>query len=417
MTGETLIGPGFPVDEVRERARRGAEAIFPAPGGSTGAAYGNAVFGQVAASEPVDGLDVARIAQPVLMPGRLERLLELGREPAFPDVELGGPLGGFRSPLPVYVSAMGSTSVAQSDVGSRMAVQAARAGLPLVLGENIRSVFGYDRRADPLLPSFKERAMAYVEAATGGEGGLVVQQSTEDANAELWNEVYSDPDFHALLRRGLLGFELKLGQGAKGATGGMTLVDRETAERLGTAYRLESLDGARWLRSSAPGTFTEDILRSQVRLMRNNYPGVRVWAKLPPGRDVRVAAEAAWSGGADAVAVDGACGGTGLTATVLLQHLGLPLDECLRRFDGHRGELLVSGRMWEGGRAVKALALGASGIGLGRAAIIAASEDAEMGLVRLVEALAMEMRLLISACGKYRPAHLGPEDVWFGGGR
>ena len=412
-----MLAPGFPVADVRDRARRGVEAILPRADGCEERAYGHAVFGEIAKTDAdcVDGLDRARIVPPVLMPGRLEMLLELGREPAFSDVDLTSTVGGFKCALPVYVSAMGSTSVAQSALGFEMVEQAARAGLPLVLGENVRSMFGYERRAEPGLPSFKDRARAYLGCLEGNTGGLVVQQSTEDANAELWNEVYSDPDFHPLVQRGLLGFELKLGQGAKGATGGMTVIDRETAERVGAAFPMEHLDGMTWLRSSAPGTFTEDILRSQVRLMRNNFPGVRVWVKLPPGRDLRLAGDAAWGAGADAVVVDGACGGTGLTATVLLQHLGLPLDECLRRLEGHAGELLVSGRMWEGSRVVKALALGAGGVGLGRAAIVAAAEDAELGLVRLIEALAMEMRLLISACGKYRPDQLGRDDVWFGG--
>jgi hypothetical protein len=32
--------------------------------------------------------------------------------------------------------------------------------------------------------------------------------------------------------------------------------------------------------------------------------------------------------------------------------------------------------------------------------------------VNLVECLALELRLLISSLGKYRPDALGPEDVW-----
>ena len=68
--------------------------------------------------------------------------------------------------------------------------------------------------------------------------------------------------------------------------------------------------------------------------------------------------------------------------------------------------------MWEGTRAAKALALGASAVGLGRAALLAVDEDHDAGLVNLVECLALELRLLISALGKYRPDALGPEDVW-----
>ena len=65
------------------------------------------------------------------------------------------------------------------------------------------------------------------------------------------------------------------------------------------------------------------------------------------------------------------------------------------------GCLLVTGRIWEGSRAAKCLALGASAVGLGRAALLAVDEDPDEGLVRLVECLALELRLLISALGKY----------------
>jgi len=43
----------------------------------------------------------------------------------------------------------------------------------------------------------------------------------------------------------------------------------------------------------------------------------------------------------------------------------------------HDASLNVSGRIWEGGRALKCLALGASAVGLGRAALVAVAEDAE----------------------------------------
>ncbi len=68
--------------------------------------------------------------------------------------------------------------------------------------------------------------------------------------------------------------------------------------------------------------------------------------------------------------------------------------------------------MWEGGRAVKSLALGARAVGLGRAALLAAAEDPEDGLIRFADCLALELRLLISALGKYTPAALERADVW-----
>lgn len=60
---------------------------------------------------------------------------------------------------------------------------------------------------------------------------------------------------------------------------------------------------------------------------------------------------------------------------------------------------------------MKALALGARAVGLGRAALLAVDEDAEAGLVRLVESIALELRLLISSVGKYHVNALEADDV------
>ena len=47
-----------------------------------------------------------------------------------------------------------------------------------------------------------------------------------------------------------------------------------------------------------------------------------------------------------------------------------------------------------------------------RAALLAVDEDPDQGLIRLADALALELRLLISAVGKYRAADLDPADLW-----
>lgn len=400
-----LRAEGFPEDEVRDRAVRGAAAVFPAEG-----AYGRAVFGGPAGADrrSADRLDAARLVPPVFMPERWEKLVELGREPLFSDVDLESDVGGLRSPLPLYVSAFGSTRVG-SDLATAVTAQAARLGVPVVVGENVAPVHGY--RSDDSLP---RRVRAYTEHVPDGFGGLVVQQSTEDADAEVWNRVYSDPAAGPLLESGRLAFELKVGQGAKPGLGGMTLVTGSAADELADRFAvtgpLSGPDGAR-LRSCSPGTFTERILGQQIRFMRNNFPRARVWVKLPPGRDVGLACATAWGAGAHAVTVDGAEGGSGWAPSVFLERVGLPLGECLRSIDATRGALLVSGRMWEAGRAVAALALGARAVGLGRAALLAADEDPENGLVNLLRAFEFEARLLISALGKYSVCSLGPEDV------
>jgi isopentenyl diphosphate isomerase/L-lactate dehydrogenase-like FMN-dependent dehydrogenase len=68
--------------------------------------------------------------------------------------------------------------------------------------------------------------------------------------------------------------------------------------------------------------------------------------------------------------------------------------------------------MWEGTRVAKSLALGANAAGLGRAALLAVDTDPEHGLINLVECLALELQLLVSALGKYHVGALGAEDLW-----
>ena len=99
-------------------------------------------------------------------------------------------------------------------------------------------------------------------------------------------------------------------------------------------------------------------------------------------------------------------------ATAFLEHVGLPLGECLRRIGTPAGCLLAAGRMWEGSRLVRTLALGARAVALGRAALIAVDEDPERGLCRLVSALALETAMLISALGKYAPSAVDRGDLW-----
>jgi methylamine---glutamate N-methyltransferase subunit C len=445
-----LSAAGFPEAAVRRRALTGAAGAFPDPDGygrvllgasgadaSTSVSAGAGVdvpgagaeqpVGLCAATPPADLLDELRLVPPVFVPRRLEKLIELAREPVYQDVDLETTIGGFRSALPVYLSAFGSTQVASVDLGTAAARQAGRLGIPMVIGENVMPVNGYGRiDGEEVEQSLLMRIKSYAACAQDRFGGVAVQQSTEDADAEVWNIVYSDPGTQPLLETGRLAFELKVGQGAKPGLGGMTLVGRETAARLAEAFTIDPVFGEqseRVLRCSSPGTFTGEILRQQIRLMRNNYPRARIWVKLPPARDIREAAHVAWAAGADAVTVDGAEGGSGWAPLAFLQQVGLPLAECLRRLGAEgesadqRASLLVSGRMWEGARAAKCLALGANAVGLGRAALLAVDTDPEAGLANLVACLALELRMIVSAMGKYRADELDAQDIWAPGPR
>ncbi|HEX6347247.1 glutamate synthase-related protein [Umezawaea sp.] len=387
----------FPEDQVRARARDGAACAFPPV-----EQYGRRLFG-ASVGRCVDELDTMRLVPPVFMPQRLEKLIDLDREPVHGDVDLTTIIGGLQSTMPVYLSAFGSAEVGGTDLGRAASRQAGALGIPVVLGGDTDGRGGVGG-------STLERIRAYTGTVPDGWGGVVVQQGT--AGTEVWDQVYRDPAVRPLLEDGRLAFELKVGQGAGPGLGGMAVLDADRAARIADAFAIDPLFGNRVLRSESPGTFTEEILHRQVRLLCDTFPLARIWVKLPPARDIGSAVRVAWRAGADAVTVDGAESGTGWAPSGFLDHVGLPLAECLRRIGEPEGCLLVAGRMWEGSRAAKAVALGARAVGLGRAALIAVDEDPEVGLARLAECLALELRLLISSVGKYAPWALDRDDVW-----
>jgi isopentenyl diphosphate isomerase/L-lactate dehydrogenase-like FMN-dependent dehydrogenase len=403
-----LSAAGFPEEEVRRRATAGAAAAMPDREG-----YGRSLHG--AQPTTADLLDTWRLVPPAFTPRRHDKLIDLGREPLHHDVDLDTMIGGLSSPAPLIISALGSTRLVHAGLGGALARQAGGAGIPMVIGENVVPSSGFGRHGGEQERSMLSRIAAYCSHLPDRYGGVAVQQSTEDADSEVWNTLYSDPSVRPLLDSGRLAFELKVGQGAKPGLGGMAVVPVSDATSRGDQFHTESVYGpgvTETLRFATPGTFTEEILRRQVMLMRSNFPKARVWVKLPPTRDVAYAARTAWAAGAECVTVDGAEGGTGWAPRSVMDHVGLPLAECLLRIDPGPHCLVASGRMWEGARAVKSLALGARAVGLGRAALLAVDQDPDAGLLRLLQALSFEMRLLISALGKYAAADVDGEDLW-----
>ena len=409
----------YPVEEIADKARRGRDALYPF---SDLDAYGRALLGADIARRDAtrfSTLDELVLLPPIFTPRRLEALEALGREPYFSDVSLETTIGGFRSRLPLTMASLGSTEAAHA-AGAALGRGAAEAGIPMGLGENVATVWGYSTRSQARMPSFKERLFAYLDRIADDRGGVVIQQSVEDATDELWNQVYTDPDVEPFVRKGLIGFEVKLGQGAKPGLGGETKVSRDVARSLKGTYYFpedpEALDRDLYERHSAPGTYTEAILRAQLRSLRNNFPRVRLWIKAGPFRDLLSLFRVAAQERIDAVLVDGKEGGTGMSPAIALKDLGLPALACLKRIadarvEGLRTPYVLSGRLYDGGHAVKALCLGATAVAFGRPFLIAARVGGEAGIRNFLESTAVEMRMLVSSLGKYRVADLASEDV------
>ena len=416
--GRTFL-ESYPVDEIIQKAKHGREALYPF---SDLDEYGRALLGAdigVKQATRFATLDQIVLLPPIFTPRRLEKLTELQREPFFSDVDLETSIGGLRSRLPITMASMGSTEVAHA-ASPQLGRGAAEAGIPMGLGENIATVWGYAKRTKASMPSFKQRLFAYLDHLKGPHGGVVVQQSVEDAFDELWNKIYTDPDVEPYIRKGLVAFEVKLGQGAKPGLGGETKEARDVARSLKGKYYFpddpDLSDQELYERHSAPGTFTEPILRAQLRSLRNNFPRARIWIKTGPFRDLLALLRVAQQERIDAVLIDGKEGGTGMSPVIALKDLGLPTLACLKRVADARVEgigtpFVLSGRLFDGGHVVKALALGATACSFGRPFIIAVGVGGAKGILNFLEATEVEIRMLVSALGKYRAIEVGHEDV------
>ncbi|MCS6770391.1 MAG: glutamate synthase-related protein [Candidatus Caldarchaeum sp.] len=409
----------YPVEELADRAERGRQSVFPLTELDE---FGKALLGApIYQPAPTrhDTLDKLLIVPPLYTPLRLKKMEELMREPLFTDVDTSCTVGGFKSTIPVVIASMGSTPI-YNKVSLDVARAAAQLGVPMGVGENVATVWGYSSRVKPSQPCFKERVMTYLNNMREGVGGVFVQQSVEDAYDELWNKVYSDPDITPYINEGKVGFEIKLGQGAKPGLGGETFVERELALRLSDKYSFDAdpklVEKPLYERHSAPGTFNAEILRSMIRLMHNNYPRARVWIKSGPYRDIEEVATLCSEESADVFWIDGKEGGTGLSPVSALKDLGLPLISCLGKVSRLRKRLAIdfvcSGRLVDGGDVVKVLCFGAAAAGLGRPVVVAAYTRGEEGVRNYLETIKMEVQLMTSAVGKYRVSDLGLEDVY-----
>ncbi len=411
----------YPFNEIAIKAIKGRDAVYPFGEVAT---YGSAILGSGVYDRRgfprVKTLDNSIILlPPAFTPRRLDKMTELLREPTFMDVNLEGSLGGFKVSMPIVVGSMGSTAIA-SKFSLEISRAAAKAGIVMGIGENVATVRGYSRRYTRGHPSFKERLMAYL-ANVDKYGGVIIQQNVEDAYDELWNRVYSDKDIEPYIEEGLIGFEIKMGQGAKPGLGGVIKIPKEEAIRLKAKYHFEvdpeKVKGKYITRYSVPGTYTEDILRGMIRFMKTAYPRARIWIKLGPYRDIDRVIGIAHEEGAHAVVIDGKEGGTGMAPSVAMKDLGYPTIVALKKIRDARKlgitniSLLLAGRLYNGSHVVKAMALGASGAYMARPFLIAAMVKGERGVLNYIEAVKEEMQMLVSALGKYDIKEVSTEDA------
>lgn len=209
-----------------------------------------------------------------------------------------------------------------------------------------------------------------------GEGGMLPEQRAEAD--QLIYQCLSGRlgwNIHDMLKADAL--EIYISQGAKPGLGGQLMAKKVTKELAAIRGIPEGID----LRSPSrhPDIMGADDLVIKVEEFREATGYAKpVSVKMGAGR-VRDDIKIAYKDGFDFVQLDGLQGSTGAASTEVLENVGIPtlaaLQEALDGLAeiGHDGSmpLVLMGGIKDGVDAVKALALGASAVAMGTAALIA----------------------------------------------
>lgn len=437
----------YPVREIIERARKGRYSIYPITKNSKFSIFGANIYEK---PKRFHILDDILILPPQFTPLRIKKSIELvNREPVFEDVDLKCEISSFKVKLPLVQSSMGSPED-WNKVSIYSAKACAEKGIIYGIGENVSTTFGYDKRINKNQPCLMERILTYLENLKDGFGGIVIQQNEEDAYDELWNKIYADKRLDSYIQEGKIAFEIKAGQGAKAGFGGERIVDRKTALRLKDKYFIypdpEKIEAKFYERHSYPDIFTEEILRNRIRKLKNDYPRVKIWLKTAGYRDLDKVIEIAQSEDVDCLVIDGKEGGTGMSPTIAIKEVGLPLVSCLKFVSEAREknfdlDIVVSGRLYNGAHLVKAICLGANGIAMGRPFLISCyayrfaekiiekelyrnflfdffirsffrpNEKSVLFVKNFIESVEIEAKMLMASLGKYYIKDLSKEDI------
>ena len=209
-----------------------------------------------------------------------------------------------------------------------------------------------------------------------GEGGMLPQERAE-AKQLIYQCLSGRLGWNVQDMQQADAIEIYISQGAKPGLGGQLMAKKVTKELAAIRGIPQGID----LRSPSrhPDIMGADDLVIKVEEFRE-ATGYRIpiSVKLGAGR-VRDDIKIAYKDGFDFVQLDGMQGSTGAASGEVLEHVGIPalaaLQEALDGLAecGHKGDMpvVLMGGIKDGIDAVKALALGASAVGVGTSALIA----------------------------------------------
>jgi glutamate synthase domain-containing protein 2 len=285
--------------------------------------------------------------------------------------------------LPVIVAALGSTRVAHS-FGKEIAVASAKAGIPMVIGENVMTTYG--------IQGLKSRIKPYLDNYEK-IGAVIVQGNVEEIKQNI---------FEKAVELGANGIEIKLGQGAKGGLGGEVVFEdpKEAEKYRKLGYMIIKRADGKFERHCSPGSVTEKILRDLLTKYSNLK--VPIWIKIAVGNGIidfvklcqRIVKEEKVL--LKAITIDGFGGGTGMSPWLIMNETSLPSISALPEINKLKldFDILVSGGFVDGISVAKALMLGAKAVGMGRALLISAKVAKEKGILNFVKALKEEIQMV-----------------------
>jgi glutamate synthase domain-containing protein 2 len=256
-------------------------------------------------------------------------------------------------------------------LGTRFAKNPLRLAIPITIaGMSFGSLSAHAKDA------LGRAATMVGTSTTTGDGGMTAEER-EASDQLVYQCLPSRYGFKPEDLQKADAVEVVIGQGAKPGGGGM-LLGQKVSERVADMRTLPPGVDQRSA-SRHPDWTGPDDLKIKIEELREATNWEKpIYVKLGATRvenDVKLAVAA----GADVVVIDGMQGGTAATQAVFIEHTGIPTlaavriaAEALRDIGMHRDvQLVVSGGIRSGADVAKALALGATAVSIGSAALIA----------------------------------------------
>ncbi len=322
----------------------------------------------------------------------------------FPAANLEVKIGydeGLKFRYPWLIPGIGSTNIAKNN-WEGLAIGSALAGTGLTIGENVAGMDSRSKIDNGTVietEDLKRRVKLFQDYQQDGYGAIIVQANVEDTRLGVHEYVID--------KLGVECVEMKWGQGAKNIGGEVKIKDLEKAQMLykrgyvvlpnptdpNVIKAFERKNFTEFERHARIGMVTEEAFAKRVEELRNagaKYIFLKTGAFRPA--DMARALAYASKYKIDALTVDGAGGGTGMSPWRMMNEWGIPpveLHSLMYKYakqlsdkGKHVPALIVAGGFTMEDQIFKGLALGApfvKMVGMARSPIAAAMVGKTLG--------------------------------------